>query len=120
MFQTKPKGIVVADAPTGSRSDSDYRRRTTFRIVAATIQAIRRVAEPFLGEPITGSRLAALDTAIKQALQTLQKGEYLQRYDAAVTSTASQQVQGKASVELQLVPAFELRQITVTVSLAAQ
>jgi hypothetical protein len=120
MFQQKTKGIVVSDAPTASRPDSDYQRLSTVRIVKATIDAIRNVADPFLGEPITGARLAALETAINQALVKLQKLEYLQRFEALVSSTPTQQVQGQADVELILVPAFELRQITVYVSLAAQ
>ena len=120
MFQQKPQGVVVSDAPTGARTDSDYRRLTTFRIIDATVQAIRAASEKFLGEPITGSRLAALETAINGALQKLQQGSYLQRYDAIVTSTPAQQVQGKATVELVCVPSFELRQITVMISLAAQ
>jgi hypothetical protein len=120
MLQQKTKGIVVSDAPTASRPDSDYQRLSTVRIVKATIDAIRNVSEPFLGEPITGARLAALETAINQALVKLQKLEYLQRFQALVSSTPTQQVQGQADVELILVPAFELRQITVYVSLAAQ
>ena len=120
MYQQKTKGIVVADAPTAARPDSDYQRLSTVRIVKATIDAIRNVSEPFIGEPITGARLAALETAINQALMKLQKLEYLQRFQALVSSTPTQQVQGQADVELILVPAFELRQITVYVSLAAQ
>lgn len=120
MFQNKTKGIVVADAPTATRPDSDYRRLSTVRIVKATIDAIRASAEPFLGEPITGARLAALETAINQVLVKLQKSEFLQRFDFNLTSTPAQQVQGKADVELVLVPAFELRQISVSVALAAQ
>lgn len=120
MLQGKTKGIVVADAPTATRPDSDYKRLSTIRIVKATIDSLRAVAEPFLGEGLTGTRLAALETAIQGALARLQKAEYLQRSDFQVTSTASQRVQGKADVELVLVPAFELRQITIRVALAAQ
>lgn len=120
MFQLKSKGLVVADAPTAARLDSDYRRYSTFAIVKATIDAIRSVSEPFLGEAITGARLAALETAINQALTRLQKGGFLQRFKASVQTTPSQLVLGKVNVELVLVPAFELRQITVNVALAAQ
>lgn len=120
MMHSKPKGIVVSDAPTAARPDSDYRRLTTIRIVKATIDAVRAVGEPFIGEPITGARLAALETAVTKALSKLQQAEFLQRFEAAVSSTPSQQVQGQADVELILVPAFELRQITITVALAAQ
>lgn len=120
MFQSKPKGIVVSDAPTAARNDSDYRRLTTFKIVKGTIDSVRAAAEPFLGEGMSGAELAALETAIEGALLKRQKAGALQRYDKVVTSTPAQRVQGKATVELILVPAFELRQITVYVSLAAQ
>lgn len=119
MFQNKSKGIVVADAPTAARPDSDYQRLTTIRIVKEAIDAIRTVGDPFLGESITGARLAALDTAIEQALVKLQKAGYLQRFRHAVSSTPTEQVQGKVNIELVLVPAFELRQITVNVALSA-
>lgn len=120
MLQDKPKGTVVADAPTASRDSSDYRRLTTMRIVKATIDAIRSAAEPFLGESISGARLAALETALEQVLAKLVKAGFLQRFEHTVTSTPAQQVQGRANVELKLVPAFELRMITVFVSLAAE
>lgn len=120
MFQNKTKGTVVADAPTAARNDSDYRRLTTIRIVKATIDSVRAAADPFLGEAVSGPRLAALETAIGQALGKLQKLGYLQRFDVVVISTPSQQVLGQATVELLLVPSFELRQITVYVGLAAQ
>lgn len=120
MFQQKPKGVVVSDAPTAARTDSDYRRLTTFKIVKNTIESVRAAAEPSLGEGMTGARLAALETSIDGALLKRQKAGALQRYDKTVTSTPVQRVQGKADVELVLVPAFELRQITVYVSLAAQ
>lgn len=120
MFQQKPKGIVVADAPTAARPDSDYQRLSTVRIVKATIDAVRAAGEPFIGEAFNNPRQAALETSIQQALVRLQKLGYLQRFDVAVTSTPSQRVQGKADVELVLVPAFELRQLTVYVALAAE
>jgi len=103
-----------------TRPDSDYRRLTTMRIVKTAIDGVRAAGEPYLGEPITGARLAALETAITQVLTKLQKAEFLQRFEVAVTSTPSQQVLGQADVELLLIPAFELRQITVNVALAAQ
>ncbi len=119
MFQTKPKGIVVSDAPTAARAESDYTRLSTVRIVKAVLDAIRQVADPFLGEAITGARLAALETAIEQVLAKLTKAQFLQRYQHQLTSTPADQVLGKARVDLILVPAFELRQLTVSVSLAA-
>lgn len=120
MYQGKSKGIIVSDAPTAARAESDYTRLSTVRIVKAVLDAIRAAGDPFIGEPITGARLAALDTAVEQALSKLTKAAYLQRYQHKVTSTPADQVLGHARIDLVLVPAFELRQISVTVSLAAQ
>lgn len=118
-FHAKTKGIVVSDAPTAARPDSDYRRLSTVRIVKAAMDAVRQVGEPFLGEGISGAKLAALDTAIDKALAAMVKRGDLVRYEHAVTSTATQRVLGEADVQLKLVPAFELRKIVVTVALAA-
>lgn len=120
-FVEKPKGIVVADGPTGSRPESDYNRRSTMRIVKAAIDAVRLVGEPFLGEGMSGAQLAALETAIQQTLSELVKARppVLVRFEVKVTANALERVQGKCKVELVLVPAFELRQINVTVALAA-
>lgn len=118
-FHAKTKGIVVSDAPTAARSDSDYRRLSTVRIVKQTLDDVRAAGEPFLGEGISGARLAALDTAIDRKLGERVKDGSLVRYEHKVTSTPAQRVLGQATVELKLVPAFELRQITVVVGLAA-
>jgi hypothetical protein len=120
MFQNKTKGTIVADAPTSARPGSDYARLTTVRIVKATIDVIRAVSDPFIGEALNGARMAALETAIDRGLTKLVKSAVLQRYDVRVLATASERVQGKANVELILVPAFELRQITINIALAAQ
>jgi hypothetical protein len=120
MYQNKAKGVTVSDAPTAARTQSDYNRLSTVRIVKSVLDAVRAAGEPFIGEPITGARLAALDTAIENALSKMTKAAYLQRYEHKVTSTPADQVLGKARVDLVLVPAFELRKITVSVSLAAQ
>jgi hypothetical protein len=117
-FHSKPKGVVVADAPTASRPGSDYTRLTTNRIVKAAVDAVRLVSDPFLGEGLSGAKMSALDTAQEQVLTKLQKGGVLKRYSKVLSATPEQAVLGQASVELTLVPAFELRQITVTVSLA--
>lgn len=118
-FHSKSRGIVVSDAPTAARPDSDYQRLSTVRQVKAAVDAIRRAGEPFLGEGMTGALVAALDTAIDSQLKGLVKGGLIRSYRHQVISTPQQQVLGQATVELRLVPAFELRQITVVVALAA-
>lgn len=119
-FHAKPKGVVVSDAPSATRPDSDYNRLSTMRIVKACIDAVRDVSDPFLGEGLTGARMAALETAIERVLVQLQQAQFIQRFEKVVSATPDQQVLGQATVELTLVPAFELRQITVVVSLARQ
>jgi hypothetical protein len=118
-YHTKQKGVVVSDAPTAARTDSDYRRLSTVRIVKQTLDDVRAAGEPFLGEGISGAKLAALGTAIERKLGERVKDGSLVRYEHSVTSTPSQRVLGQVTVELKLVPAFELRQITVIVGLAA-
>lgn len=119
MFASKPKGTVVSDAPTAARQDSDYQRLSTVRIVKDVIDEIREVADPFVGEANTANRRAALETAVDSAIANLQKEGFVQNFQLAVTSTPQQQVQGDATIELTLMPAFELRQITIVLSLSA-
>jgi hypothetical protein len=117
---SKLKGVVIADAPTAARPDSDYRRLSTNRIVKAAVDAVRAVSEPYLGEGLSGARMAALDTAQEQILTKLQKAGILKRYDKRLSATPDQAVLGQGTVELTLVPAFELRKLTVIVALAKQ
>lgn len=118
-FHSKSRGIVVSDAPTAARPDSDYQRLSTVRQVKAAVDAIRSIGEPFLGEGMSGAILAALDTAIDGQLKSLKKQTVITRYEYIISSTRQQRVLGQATVQLKLVPTFELRQITVVVSLAA-
>jgi len=120
MLQAKSKGVVIADAPTAARPDSDYQRLSTVRIVKSVIDSCRVVADPFLGEGMSGARFSALETAIDSALAKLKELGYLRRYDKVLTSTPSQRIQGQASLELVLIPSYELRQLTIYIALAAQ
>jgi len=121
LFSRSPQNnIVVSDSPTAARPDSDYQRLSTMRIVKAVVDAVRRFGQPFIGEPNNPQQRAALRTVLDNALNTLTKAGLLRRYDLEILSTPADQVLGKAFVQLDLVPSFELRQLTVTLSLAAQ
>lgn len=111
--------LKVTDAPTAARTASDYRRLTTVRIVAGAIDIVREVASPYLGEPNTKIRREALQTSIRKELADYQSDGNLNRFTANVVATPSQVIQGDMIVELELVPAFETRKITVITSLAA-
>ena len=95
-------------------------------------QTIRKDILYYIPEPIASThnliafskddnniKIAALDTAVDRKLSLRVKNQDLQRYEHKVTSTPTQRVLGQAFIELKLVPAFELREITVTVALAA-
>ena len=118
-FHAKPQGIVISDAPTSARPDSDYQRLSTVFQVKACVDAIREGGEPFLGEGMSGAQIAALGTAVDSSLKALVKIGVIARYDHQVSVTPAQSILGQATVELKIVPAFELRQITVVVALAA-
>ena len=107
------------DAPTAATVNSDYQRLTTIRIVNECVQRVRRVLTPFIGEGITTSQMEAMQTSTDRVLTDTIKDGLIQRFEASVTASAIERVQGKANVELLLVPAFELRQIYVTISLSA-
>jgi hypothetical protein len=114
----KSKGIVVTDAPTAARPDSDYRRLTTMRIAKREVDLFRLKADSFIGEGGAGSTLrAGLQTAAEGAYRDEQKLGFIQRFDLAITATPAQEVAGDATAELNIVPAFELRQITLIMSL---
>jgi len=113
------RSAVIADSPTSALSSSDYRRLSTMRQVEECVDGIRLVSEPFLGEGMTAAELAALDTAIGSKLKDIQSRGIISGYDYQVLMSPEQKVLGEATVQLKLIPAFELRQITIVVGLSA-
>jgi len=121
----KPKGVVAASAMTGAYNinqyfRSDFVRLTTVRIMHDAINVVRAACDPFIGEPNNAPQRNAMNSAIESALVTMRDEGALRRYDFTIYSTPTDQVLGRATVELTLVPSFELQQITVYVSLAAE
>lgn len=119
----KAAGYVVASGITGAfnagaSSRSDFVRITTIRTVQAMAEVIRDAGESFIGKPISGPFLAALESAIDTDLQRALKRGAIRSYDFAITSTPDQQVLGEVSIDLSMVPAFELLTINTTVSLS--
>jgi len=122
---SKPKGVVIASAMTGAYnidqySRSDFVRLSTVRIVHDAINYVRTVSDQFIGEPNSAPQRNAMATAIENALKTMQERGALRRFNFNVYATPTDQVLGKATVELILVPAFELQQITVIVALTSE
>ena len=124
-FLSKPKGIVVASAMTGAYNisqyyRSDFVRLSTVRIVHDAINFVRETADQFIGEPNNAPQRNAMATAIENALKSMQEAGALRRFNFNVFATPTDQILGKATVELVLVPAFELQQITVIVALTSE
>ena len=116
----KENRLKVSDSPTAAMNTSDFTRLTTMRIVADAINAVRAVAEPYIGESNTALARTSLETGIIRELARLQELGTLQRFRARVSATTTQVIQGDGTVELELVPAFELRKLTIITSLAKQ
>ena len=119
----KPAGYVVTSGITGAfnagvNSRSDYVRVTTIRTTQAMAEVVREAGEAFIGKPISGPFLAALESAIDTNLQRALRRGAIRAYDFAISSTPDQQVLGEVTVDLSMVPAFELVTINTTVSLA--
>lgn len=119
VFTPRERGTICVDAPTAATVASDYQRLTTVRIVTETVERLRAVLNPFLGEGITTPQLNAMQTTSDRVLTDTIKDGLLQRGEASISASAVERVQGKANLDLLLVPAFELRQIFITVSLSA-
>jgi len=119
MLRQKTNGLKIADGPTAALKSSDWTRLSTCRIAKAVIDGVRNAVDPFLGEGMTDATRAQMKTAIEKVLLAAKKAGYLKDYKAfSIIQTPQQEIQGKADINLILVPAFELRQVTLTVSLA--
>jgi len=119
----RANGFTVAKDVTGAHNvnryvRSDYNLLTTMRIAQAVVTLVRSTAEPYIGEPNTGAHRSALETDIDSGLKSLQEQGVLQRYSFVITSTPDQQVLGEADIALTIVPAFELTNLNLVVSLA--
>lgn len=119
MLKAARKGLVVADAPTAARPDSDYQRQMTVSIVNAVIEAIRDKTDPFIGKGVlSGARAVALDTTIEGVLSSFVPS-HLERYEKNLSFTKEQKIRGEATLKLKLVTVGELRHLIIEVSLSA-
>jgi hypothetical protein len=119
----RARGFVVADGITAAYhvddyTKSDFTQLTTLRITHAAIDQVRLAGEPFIGEANNPAHLHALEEAIEGGLRTMQLAGALNRYEFAITATPDQRVLGQLTVDLTIVPAFEIKEIKVNVSLA--
>lgn len=122
---SKSTGFTVASGVTGAHNvtryvRSDYTRLSTMRIVHATVDAIRTIANKYIGEPNNAPQLNALDAEIEQVLLSMKSQGALVSHSFSISSTPDQRVLGELDINLTLVPAFEITTINLTVSLSKE
>jgi hypothetical protein len=121
----KSRGYSVVKGVTGAYNISQYFRSdfvnlTTVRIVHDVVTLIREASDPFIGLASNAQNRAALENAIDEVLGQVQSRGALRRYDFSITATPAQQVLGQLSVDVTLVPAFEIFDIALVVALSPQ
>jgi len=119
VMRNKPQGLVVADAPTATMPNSDWKRLSTVRIVKSVVDGIRVAVDSFLGEGMNDGSRASMRNEIDKILLSAKSAGYLQDYKPFdIIQTPSMEVAGRAEINLTLIPSFELRVIDLTVSLS--
>ncbi len=114
------RGIAATDGVTSARSDSDWVRLSTMRIVKDVTSALVVATDPFIGEGMNLVQRNALNTAIQDTLDNLQEVGSINQFMFTIRQTPQMMVRGECDVDLELVPAFELRKIRTTITLRAE
>lgn len=120
-MRDKPaKNPVISSAITSAPAGSDFVRLTTVRITFAAMDVVRKVCDPFIGQPNTQSKRNAMEAAITKGLQGMVEVGALRKYAFTISSSPTQQVLGIVDIDLILVPIFEIQQIRTTVRLRTE
>ena len=117
VFKETTRGIIVVDAPTAARPDSDYQRQGSIEIVAAVTDGLRSVAFPFIGTNMTAETEIALEKQMNEFMMGLKKQRILRDYQLRLVITEDDRILGQANVYVDIIAPFELRQITFRVAL---
>lgn len=118
------KGLVCAqldllrtprwiDGTTFATTTSDFVRLSTVRIVFDAVKLIRKVSQNYIGEGMSIQMRNAFETQISSSLRSMTQVGAINSSDFRVQYAPSE---NKAYIDLALVPAFELREVIVTIS----
>lgn len=119
VLRNKPQGLVIADAPMATLPNSDWKRLSTGRIVKQIIDGVRTSCDKYLGGLTPPGTIAAMKEAVTKVLQRAVSNGLIKRYDDfEIIQTPDMAVAGEATIDLNVVPAFELRVLTLNISLA--
>ncbi len=114
---------VVSSGCTGAHNASrytrsDFVRLTTRRIVNAAVDIVRSQGDRFIGLPITGPHMNALEQAIATGLDKMRPSGAVQSYQLNIISSPDDQVLGEVTVKMALVIGHELLTINLDLQLA--
>jgi len=114
--KTRGTVVVSGELPTGPNSDYDY--VSTSIIIGGVVRDIRDRLDPYIGNSLNDITLAAANTAVESILQGYVRQGAIVKYGFQVLSDPASEGKGEMRVPLTIVPAFELRQISVSIKLA--
>jgi len=122
-MHNRANGFVVTSGITGAHNvskyvRSDFVRLTTIRIVDSVVNLTRSVSDKYIGEPNTATARNALYNDIEKYLKQMRVANALRGWTMYISSSPDQQVLGEATIDLTLVPAFELVKIECNIALA--
>lgn len=114
-FTEQVRGTVVVSGELATSEDSDYDYVSTAIIVGTLVRRIRERLQPFLGKGITQTMLAAADTGVESVFQTAVEEGAIENY---AFSILPDRTSNSLTVPITIVPAFELREVNVSIKLA--
>ena len=104
---------TIVDGLTFGRATSDFTRQSTLRIVFDAVQLVRRAVQNYIGQPYTIQNENAMDTSVSSALRSMLINGALQNAQYIMTPSRRENT---VRIDLVLLPAFEVRDIEVSVS----
>lgn len=117
-FQSKTRGVVVVSGELATADASDYDYVSTSIIVRSIISAIRERLEPYIGKGLTQVTIAAANTAVENIFQDAVSSGAINKYAFSVLEEVAVNGRGTLRIPITIVPAFELREVNVSLKLA--
>jgi hypothetical protein len=114
----RTRGTTVVSGELATSDNSDYDYVSTAIIVADIVKSIRERLEPFLGKGLNQITIAAAETAVEGVFQEAVAEGAVVKYAFQVLSDPIERGKGQMRVPITIVPAFELREVTVPIKLA--
>lgn len=113
-FITKTDGVRVVSGELATSNASDYQYVSTSLIIQSIIGKIRTAADAYIGKGMTQVLIQSLKTNIDSILRAEAAALTIESstFDVKVSGP------GQITIPLTLVPAFELRQIYIPISLS--